>query len=95
MGMPVTLFSGYGQKENRTTNYCLLILKMLYEENPNYLAEFLTTLVGEDLGNDVGVKFLQQQKKVHAVPDGLVIQRPFTIYIETKHFDWFYDSQLE
>jgi hypothetical protein len=31
MGSDITLFSGYSQKENRTTNYCLLVLKMLYE----------------------------------------------------------------
>jgi len=27
-------------------------------------------------------------------PDGLIHQEPFTIFIETKHWDWFYDEQL-
>ncbi|MBK6515728.1 MAG: hypothetical protein IPG04_16920 [Polyangiaceae bacterium] len=35
MGSDITLFSGYSQRENRTTNYCLLVLRMLYEENPS------------------------------------------------------------
>lgn len=39
MGAPITLFSGYSHGENRTTNYCLLVLKMLYEENPKLLGE--------------------------------------------------------
>jgi hypothetical protein len=95
MASDITLFSGYSQKENRTTNYCLLVLRMLYEENPKFLAEVLSNLVDVDLADVVGVHFRQQQKKKGSVPDGLILQRPFTIYIETKSFDWFYDAQLE
>jgi hypothetical protein len=92
---PISLFSGYSQRENRTTNYCLLLLKMLYEENPKFLAEVMSTLVGEDLGDRIGVSFRQQQAKGSSVPDGLILQPAFTIYIETKNWDWFYDGQLE
>lgn len=95
MSRQITLFSGYSQRENRTTNYCLLILKMVYEENPKFLAEVLTTLVGEELGERIGVKFRQQEKKASSIPDGLILQPAFTIYIETKNVDWFYDAQLE
>ncbi len=95
MSHQITLFSGYSQRENRTTNYCLLILKMVYEENPKFLAEVMTTLVGEELGERIGVKFHQQEKKASSVPDGLILQPAFTIYIETKNVDWFYDAQLE
>ena len=84
MSHSITLFSGYSQKENRTTNYCLLMLKMVYEENPKFLAEVLTSLVGEELGERIGVKFQQQAKKTSSVPDGLILQPAFTIYIETK-----------
>ncbi len=95
MSRQITLFSGYSQRENRTTNYCLLVLKMIYEENPKFLAEVLTTLVGEELGERIGVKFRQQEKKASSIPDGLILQPAFTIYIETKNVDWFYDAQLE
>ncbi|WP_437991317.1 hypothetical protein [Sorangium sp. So ce145] len=95
MGSDITLFSGYGQKENRTTNYCLLVLRMIYEENPKFLGEVLSNLVDEELADVVGVHFRQQTRKKGSVPDGLIIQRPFTIYIETKNFDWFYDAQLK
>jgi hypothetical protein len=95
MGRSISLFSGYSQKENRTTNYCLLILKIIYEENPKFLAEILSGLVGYDMAEVIGVKFRQQEKKTKSIPDGLISQRSFTIFIETKNFDWFYNSQLE
>jgi len=95
MSRPISLFSGYSQRENRTTNYCLLLLKMLYEENPKFLAEVMSTLVGEDLGERIGVRFQQQEHKDTSIPDGLILQPAFTIYIETKNWDWFYDEQLE
>lgn len=95
MSQRVSLFSGYEQGENRTTNYCLFLLQMLYTENPGLLGEFLSNLVGEEVGSRVGVQFRQQTSKGSSVPDGLVSQAAFNIFIETKSFDWFYDSQLE
>ena len=95
MGSNISLFSGYNASENRTTNYCLLILKMIYEENPKYLGGILSSLAGENLGDLVGVKFQQQEKRKASIPDGLILQKSFTIYIETKNYDWFYDDQLE
>jgi hypothetical protein len=95
MGRTISLFSGYSQKENRTTNYCLLALRMIYEENPKFLGEILSGLLGYDMSEDVGVKFRQQEHRTTSIPDGLISQRAFTVYIETKNFDWFYDDQLE
>lgn len=95
VGQRVSLFSGYEQGENRTTNYCVLLLQMLYAESPGLLGDFLSNLVGDEIGSRVGVQFLQQTRKGSSVPDGLIFQDAFHIYIETKRFDWFYDSQLE
>lgn len=95
MGKNIQLFSGYSQQENRTTNYCMLILKMLYEENPKFLGQLLSSLINEFAGNSVGVKFKQQSKKKHGIPDGVIAQDSFTIYVEAKNYDWFYDEQLE
>ena len=95
MSKPVSMFSGYSGKENRVTNYCLLMLRMLYEENPTYLGETLSNLVQNDIRDKVGVQFTQQIKRKQSVPDGLISQQAVSIYIETKNFDWFYDSQLE
>ena len=68
---------------------------MLYEENPEFLAEAMNELVGEDFGKEIGVNFSQQEHKGSSVPDGLILQSAFTIYIETKNWDWFQDEQLE
>jgi len=81
----ISLFSGYEQRENRTTNYCLLLLKMLYEENPKHLSEVLGSLVSEELGDQVGVRFFQQERRGSSVPDGRIQQRAFTVLIETKN----------
>jgi hypothetical protein len=52
---------------------------MLYEENPKFLAEVMSTLVGEDLGERIGVNFRQQEHKDSSVPDGLILQSAFTV----------------
>ena len=57
---------------------------MVYEENPKYLGEVLATLVGEEMSGRVGVTFRQQQQKQASVPDGLIVQDPLVIYIETS-----------
>lgn len=95
MGRDIQLFSGYSQKENRTTNYCLLILKLLYDESPKYLGQVLSKLIDDFTGNIVGVKFNQQSKDKNRIPDGVITQDSFKIFIETKNFDWFYDEQLK
>ena len=95
MAHDISLFSGYSQKENRTTNYCLLVLRMLYEENPKLLDEALDVLTDGRTAGHVGVRFRQQQRVGASVPDGVIVQAPFALYVETKNFDWFYDAQLE
>jgi hypothetical protein len=68
---------------------------MIYEENPKYLAEVLSALVGEDFSDKIGVSFHQQERKSSSIPDGVILQPAVSIYIETKNWDWFYDEQLE
>jgi hypothetical protein len=94
-GQEISLFSGYNQKENRHTNYCLLLLKQLYEENPRFLAEALDGITGGEGDSVIGVQFRQQQKHGRTIPDGVIKQQAFTLFVETKNFDWFYDNQLE
>lgn len=94
MGRDISLFSGYDQKENRTTNYCLLMLRQVYEASPRLLADVLTQLCGEDFGGSVGVRFRQQEKALLSVPDGRISQASFTVYVETKLRDWFHWEQI-
>jgi len=91
-GREISLFSGYNQKENRHTNYCLLLLKQLYEENPRFLAEALDGITGGEGDSVIGVQFRQQEQHSSTIPDGVIKQQPFTLFVETKNFDWFYDD---
>ncbi len=96
MSQNIRLFPSYSQKENQTTNHCLLILKMLYEENPKFLSETLSTLLGENFSGNVGVQFAQQKKHKgeKGIPDGEISQEPFSILIETKLGNDFWEAQL-
>ncbi len=95
MSKNIRLFSNYIQRENQTTNYCLLILKLLYEENPKFLSEVLSLLLlNEHLSAAVGVKFSQQNRGKKSVPDGTISQEAFSIVIETKRDNQFNLEQL-
>lgn len=94
MSRNIRLFPTYSQKENQTTNHCLLILKMLYEENPKFLSEALGLLFGENFSGTVGVKFIQQRRAKDSVPDGEIFQDSFSVFIETKLGSNFDEKQL-
>ena len=93
MGKEISLFSGYAHKENRLTNYTLLVIRLLYEESPTLYQDFLNSLLGEQ-SLPVLPLFEQQKQKKGSVPDGFISQRAYTIYVETKTSNWFYDQQL-
>lgn len=92
-------FPKYSQKENQITNYTLLVLKQLYVESPTLFQEFIEGLLtGEGKNINVGVSFAQQESYScsagKSIMDGVIKQEPFTIFVETKTSDWFYDNQL-
>ena len=94
MSQKISLFPTYSQRENQTTNHCLLLLKMLYEENPKFLSEALGILLGEKSLGTVGVQFIQQRQAKGGVPDGEIFQDPFSVLIETKLGSNFNEDQL-
>lgn len=79
----LSYFQRYSQRENHATNNTLLLLKYFYQKSPKRFSDLLENL-SEDDAFDVGVQFEQQIKGKHSVPDGLISQEPFHIYIETK-----------
>ncbi|MGE4544141.1 MAG: hypothetical protein AB7D06_08530 [Pedobacter sp.] len=95
MGREISLFSDYRQKENSLTNYCGLILKLLYSENPASFEETITSMVSGDVDLMVGPTFAQQHKEVKSIPDLSISQKAFSIFFETKLTDWFYSSQIK
>ena len=96
----VGFFPKYEQKENRVTNYTLLLFKQIYNENPGLFQEFIENLLAEECKNiNVGVQFTQQEsyfcEKGKSIIDGVIKQLPFEIFIETKNSNWFHKDQLE
>ena len=93
MGREISLFTGYAEKENRLTNYTLLLVKLLYQESPELYQLFLEKLLPEAQFSALP-KFEQQTVKKTSIPDGFISQSPYTIYVEAKTSNWFYDDQL-
>lgn len=78
----VSYFQRFSQQENHATNNTLLMLRYLYQSSPSKLERLLTALLETDL--TVGVTFDQQVKGRASVPDALIMQEPWRIYVETK-----------
>ena len=95
MGRPISLFSNYHKEENTITNYCGLVLKLLYEENPRSFEAALVNLIGENNHLIIGPSFTQQTKKTENTPDLEITQQSLSILFETKLYDWFYDKQIQ
>jgi hypothetical protein len=96
MGREISLFTDYHQQENRVTNYCGLILKMIYKESPTAFETIIVNLIGEeDVDISVNPRFEQQGKQKDSVPDLYIYQPSFAIFFETKLTDWFYSDQIK
>ncbi len=93
MGKEISLFNDYHIKENILSNHCGVILKLLYEENPRSFEEVISTLTSQDFV--INPSFQQQVKKSTSIPDIVIEQKSFSIYFETKTFDWFYNDQID
>lgn len=93
MGREISLFSGYSSQENRLTNYTMLLVRFLYEESPELYERFLVSLFGQTI--EARPKFSQQEYRKTSIPDAVIAQKPYCVFIETKTFDWFYDDQLD
>lgn len=94
MSRPISFFSTYNSRENRVTNYCGLMLKILYQENPQSFDEVISNLASNNSLFQVGPIFQQQKRSKKTIPDLTINQQGFKIYFETKIKDWFYSSQI-
>ena len=78
----VTRFPHYHQAENVVTNHVMVMLRMLYNVSPKLLEALLQALCANEV--TVGPRFSQQIAGAHSVPDGLILQEPFAVFVETK-----------
>ncbi len=79
----VTRFPHYHQAENVVTNHVMVMLRMLYNASPSLL-ESLLQAVCADAQITIGPRFSQQVAGAHSVPDGLILQEPLAVFVETK-----------
>jgi hypothetical protein len=89
----VSLFPRYSTAENRATNYTMLLLRLLYEQSPALYEVTLSTLV-PDLGAQAIPSFRQQESVGSSVIDGVISQRSYRVFVETKRFDQFDETQM-
>ncbi|MEE7457475.1 hypothetical protein MPAR168_04685 [Methylorubrum populi] len=78
----VTRFPRYHQAENVVTNHVMVMLRMLYNASPKLLEGLLQALCADEV--TVGPRFSQQVAGAHSVPDGLILQEPLAVFVETK-----------
>ena len=78
----VTRFPHYHHPENIVTNHVMVMLRMLYNASPKLLEGLLQALCADEV--TIGPRFSQQIAGTHSVPDGLILQEPLAIFVETK-----------
>lgn len=89
----VTRFPHYHQAENVVTNHIMVMLRMLYNVSPKLLEGLLQALCADEV--TIGPRFSQQIAGSHSVPDGLILQEPLAIFVETKLGSSFDAEQLK
>lgn len=89
----VTRFPHYHQAENVVTNHVMVMLRTLYNVSPKLLEGLLQALCQEEV--TIGPRFSQQIAGSHSVPDGLVLQKPLSIFVETKLGSYLDAEQLK
>lgn len=84
MSRNVSYFPPYSQEENVVTNAVLLLLSHVHRLAPVIFSNLLTTITNKEY--DVGPIFTNQirVKGGEGIPDALIQQNPFEIYVETK-----------
>ncbi|XBQ17582.1 MAG: hypothetical protein ABL308_06780 [Oceanicaulis sp.] len=90
----VTLFPPYKQPENLVTNAVLVLLSQVYRLAPELFAAVLTSLTETE--SQVGPQFNNQIRVSGGtgIPDALIHQPPFKLYVETKLNDYITEDQI-
>lgn len=89
----ISLFANYHTGENCVTNYCGLMMKLVYESSPRKFEKLLSCMF-PTCNLPVNPVFTQQEKQEKSVPDLIIRQQSFAIYFENKLTDWFHNDQL-
>lgn len=88
MSQPLSLFPTYSSKENRTTNYCGLMLMLMYRESPKAFEQAMNELLSDQVALSCVATFEQQEKTQKSIPDLTIAQQSFRLFFENKLNDW-------
>lgn len=90
-----TYFPTYSQTENVVTNAVLVLMSQIHRIAPDVFSGLITKLIDEEY--PIGPQFFNQVTDARGpgIPDGLIEQRPFQIYFETKLGDTLDVNQIE
>lgn len=77
------LFQRFSQGENQVTNNVVLFLQLIYRSSPARFERLLVDLI-YDVELSVGPLFSQQVRSRASVPDAVVEQKSFSLFVETK-----------
>lgn len=96
----ISLFNKYHGEENTITNYCGLMLKILYQSSPANFEKCITGLIDSEKSISVEPMFEQQvntsisKDKKNSIADLRIRQTEFELIFEVKTTDWFYEEQF-
>ena len=80
MGKEISLFTNFTKKENRITNYCGLVLRVLYKESPDAFEDAIVRLTSNSSVDFTCLpRFEQQTSKGNSIPD-LCISKEHLIF---------------
>lgn len=93
---------GEKRNENKISNFCCAILKLIYNENPNVFEDIINSFITDDEYKiQISPSFIVQEalnrgeKEEKSIPDITLKQNTFNVQFEVKLYDWFDSTQLE
>lgn len=93
---------GEKRSENKISNFCCAILKLIYNENPIVFEDIINSFITDDEYKiQISPNFIVQEalnrgkNEEKSIPDITLKQNTFNVQFEVKLYDWFKDEQLE
>lgn len=93
---------GEKRSENKISNFCCSILKLIYNENPIVFEDIINSFITDDEYKiQISPNFIVQEalkneaNEEKSIPDITLKQNTFNVQFEVKLYDWFKDEQLE
>lgn len=93
--MKIHYFQRYQQHENVATANAMLLLSRLYNYSADKFYQLLkVNFFSSSIEPEIGFNLQVKSKNGNSVPDAVISQESFSIIVETKIGDWYYEDQL-